>query len=148
MVAPSPAPSIVWAWCTPSDRRLRAFGAIFVDTALGIFRYRVVAIIPKMNAVRSNAIPPARHNQQSAELWVLCWAIHLARRFGWHCLFLLTDSQVAGNFFLSNRPVQKVPGPVGQSAEFLAKYRFRQCQEVVCPKVKYQTARMMHTQDM
>ena len=92
-----PRLSIVRAWCTPSDMRLRAFAAIFVDAALDIFSYRAGVFVPKMNVVRSNIIPLARLNQRSVELWALCWAIRLARRFAWHYLFLLTDSQVAGN---------------------------------------------------
>ena len=81
----------------PLHLRLRAFVAILVVVASDNFRYRAGACFPKMNAVRSNVVMPMRHNQQSAELWGLCWAVRLARRFGWHCLFLLTDSQAATN---------------------------------------------------
>ena len=88
-----PRLSVVWPWCNPSDLQMRAFATIFIDVALDIFRYQAGAFIPKMNAVRSNVIPPSRHNQQSAELRGFCWAIRLAGHVGWHCMFLLTDSR-------------------------------------------------------
>ena len=56
-----PRSSVVRAWCSPSDLRLRAFVAIFVDAALDIFRYRAGAFIPKMSTVRSDVIPDLKN---------------------------------------------------------------------------------------
>ena len=68
---------------------------MFGDAALDTIRYRGGAFIPRLSGVRSQVIPPARHTQQSAELWVLVWLVRLAVRLGWNYVVLVTDSQVS-----------------------------------------------------
>ena len=54
---------------------------MFMDAALGVFRYREELFLPGSHEVRSIVIPPYRHTEQSAELWGLCWTMRLARRW-------------------------------------------------------------------
>ena len=73
---------------------------MFGDAALDAIRYRG-AFIPRLSGIRSRIIPPERHTQQSAELWVLVWLVRLAVPLGWGYVILVTDSQVAACQFLS-----------------------------------------------
>ena len=86
-------------WEPPAPARLALFHALsatpdlwavrhcvmFGDAALDTIRYRGGAFIPRLSGVCSQVIPPARHTQQSAELWVLVWLVRLAVRLGWNC---------------------------------------------------------------
>ena len=76
---------------------------MFGDAVLDIIRYQGGAFIPKLSGIRSQVIPPERHTQQSAKLWVLVWLVRLAIRLGWCYVVLVTDSQVAACKFLSLR---------------------------------------------
>ena len=104
-------------WEPPAPARLAVFHALsatpdlwavrhcvmFGDAALDTIRYRGGAFIPRLSGVRSQVIPPARHTQQSAELWVLVWLVRLAVRLGWSYVVLVTDSQVSACQLVSLR---------------------------------------------
>ena len=64
---------------------------MFGDAALDAIRYRG-AFIPKLSGIRSQVIPPERHTQQSAELWVLVWLVRLVVRPGLCYVVLVTGS--------------------------------------------------------
>ena len=53
---------------------------MFADAALDAIRHRGGPFIPKLLGIRSQVIPPERHTQQSAKLWVLLWLLTLALR--------------------------------------------------------------------
>ena len=73
---------------------------MFMDAALGVFRYRAELFLPGSHKVRSIVIPPNRHTEQSAELWGLCWAM---RWVGGFCLWLPTGKWREHRWFLCAR---------------------------------------------
>ena len=78
---------------------------MFGDAAMNVIRYRGGGgcFVPKLSGIHSQVVPPERHTQQSAELWVLVWLVQLAVRPGCCYVILVTDSQVAACHFFSRR---------------------------------------------